>query len=41
MSSSSDRDSRLNSFNETFKSDLDNTNRQLRYDIKRILPVKD
>jgi hypothetical protein len=29
MSSSNDRDSRLNSFNETFKSDLDDTNRQL------------
>ncbi len=37
MSSQSDRDKRLNSFNETFRRQLEDTNRELRNDIKLIL----
>ena len=37
MSSQTDRDNRLNSFREKFRKNLDDTNKELRSDIKQIL----
>ena len=37
MSSQTDRDTRLNSFREKFRKNLDDTNKELHSDIKQIL----